>query len=115
MWRSWTLMAYSVVVGFSEADRELTFPSDEDERAEHERGQAPAEPLEQPGGGGRDVVDQRVAPGAEHRRERVQRDDVRLQVVPGQLGLQLPQHRGEEQPDPGDVGQEVGEVAEVDL
>src|SRR5262249_48601428 len=56
--------ASSCVGMLSEADRELTFPPDEDEGAEEERAHGPGEALQHPGGGRGLVVDQRVAPGA---------------------------------------------------
>src|SRR5579871_3114228 len=75
----------------SEADRELTFPPDEDEGAGDEGDQGPGHALHEPGPLRRRVVDEGVVPGPDHRSQRVEADRACPQTVRGQAA-QVEQH-----------------------
>src|SRR3954451_11852433 len=95
----------------SEADSELTLPGEEEQAGDDEDADPPGQ-AEQHRARLRREPEQRVAPGGQQPAERVHLEQpfVAVRHVLGEV-----QDRRDVQPDPQHVGQEVGEVAELDL
>src|SRR6185436_6616986 len=102
----------SVAAGFSEADRKLTLPGDEEEGAGDDGAHRPREARGQQAERRRPPFDHRVVERAQHRVHRVAVEE-RAELLGHVLGVEEDRRRVE--PDPREVREEVRQVAEVDL
>src|SRR3954464_6626602 len=95
-----------------ETDGKLTLPGHEEEAAHQQEPGRPGRAEHQVARAGRAALDDHVAPGGEHRRHRV---DVEQHLVALRHLLGVVEHRRDVHPYAQQVGQEVRQVAEVDL
>src|SRR6185436_81529 len=102
----------SVAAGFSEADRKLTLPRDEEEGAGDDGAHRPCEAGGQQSERRRPPFDHRVVERAQHRVHRVAVED-RAELLGHVLGVEEDRRRVE--PDARQVREEVRQIAEVDL